>query len=481
MNSTATILIVDDETRNRDLLEAILRPDGFDLATAANGQEALEKTLELKPDLILLDVMMPDITGYEVCETIRQDPELAEIPVIMVTALDDRDSRLKGIEAGADDFLTKPVDSLELKARVKTVTRLNRYRRITAEREKFGKIADFASDALFLLGKDNRVVYANEMAGKVLSTAVDSLIGKDFSDLVGARFLLQPSDAWSSWVGADEPDTETLRYLVRPEAQKGMALWLRAQLFELPATGNADWLVRLHDVTGLLNQKRDMWNYHRMLSHKLRTPMNGLIGSLSMLEDVVAEDDRDTVKDALTSAERLEEQVKDVMRYLNAPKVAREGDLFQGAGLKQRAEEYGDLFAGGDLEVRVSEDVVAGTYAIGSLAMDVILVELFENALKFHPDRKPGVILTANQIEGGACQIEVMDNGPHLGAEVLAHVMQPYFQGESKLTGEVAGMGLGLAMVSSLAWEVGGSFTLANREGDHGVIATLVIPAAKEA
>jgi two-component system, cell cycle response regulator len=480
MSSAVTILIVDDEPRNRELLEAILKPAGYTLAMAADGREALAQTLDLKPDLILLDVMMPDINGYEVCETIREDPELAEIPVIMVTALNDRESRLRGIEAGADDFLTKPVDGLELKARAKTITRLNRYRRLSAEREKFSRIADFAGDALLLLGNDDRIRYANERAGQFLQQATNTLSDRAFRALVEGGFMLQPPAAWEHWVDSAEPDENALRYLVRPESASGAAVWLQAHLFRLPATGDGDWLVRLQDVTGLMNQQRDMWNYHRMLSHKLRTPLNGLVGSLSILSDLVPAEDRSLAEDAVTSAARLEEQVKDVLRYLDAPKLARDGDHLKGSAIKARTEDLGSLFDPADLQVTVSEEVASATLGISSLAMDVVLAELFENTRKFHPEGKPRVTVTAEIADGGQCEICVTDNGQQLSPAALDHIGRPYFQGESKLTGEVEGMGLGLAMISSMVWQVGGNIAVENLHDGPGVSVKIRLPIVAE-
>jgi len=130
MKQNSIILIVDDEQIGRDTLEALLIGRGYDLAFANDGPEALAKAAELTPDLILLDVMMPSMDGFEVCRRLRADPLLAEVPIIMVTALDDRDYRLQGIEAGADDFVSKPFDRVELRARVRTITRLNRYRQL---------------------------------------------------------------------------------------------------------------------------------------------------------------------------------------------------------------------------------------------------------------------------------------------------------------------------------------------------------------
>jgi PAS domain S-box-containing protein len=134
MQHASTILIVDDQSSAREVLGELLADDGHNLAFASNGEEALTKAAELIPDLIMLDVMMPGMDGFEVCQHLRADPRLAEVPIIMVTALNDHDSRLQGIEAGADDFVSKPYDLMELQARVRTITRLNRYRRLLMER-----------------------------------------------------------------------------------------------------------------------------------------------------------------------------------------------------------------------------------------------------------------------------------------------------------------------------------------------------------
>jgi len=127
MKPMSTILIVDDEPGARDTLEALLHPEGYNLNFACNGREALKQAEALTPSLILLDVMMPEMDGFEVCRQLRSRPLIAEVPIILITALDDRDSRLQGIEAGADDFLSKSFDFNELRARVRSIVRLDRY------------------------------------------------------------------------------------------------------------------------------------------------------------------------------------------------------------------------------------------------------------------------------------------------------------------------------------------------------------------
>jgi signal transduction histidine kinase len=129
------ILIVDDNISARETLIAMLENRDYQLETAIDGFQALQILPDLQPDLILLDVMMPGMDGFEVCRRIRLTPQLAEVPIIILTALDDRASLLHGLEAGADDFLSKPVDRYELQARVATVLRLNRYRKLVQQRE----------------------------------------------------------------------------------------------------------------------------------------------------------------------------------------------------------------------------------------------------------------------------------------------------------------------------------------------------------
>jgi two-component system cell cycle response regulator len=121
---TARILVVDDIPANVKLLEVRLLAEYFEVLTAANGAEALEACENAKVDVVLLDVMMPDIDGFEVCRRLKSDPATSHIPVVMVTALDQVSDRVRGLEAGADDFLTKPVNDLQLMTRVRSLVRL---------------------------------------------------------------------------------------------------------------------------------------------------------------------------------------------------------------------------------------------------------------------------------------------------------------------------------------------------------------------
>jgi len=124
MTRPSRILIVDDDPSNVDILEQELEELGYETASATNGQEGLQKVADTTPDLILLDVMMPVMDGFEVCRILKENEETRLIPIVIMTALHAIDDRIKGIEAGADDFMTKPLNGRELQARIQTALKL---------------------------------------------------------------------------------------------------------------------------------------------------------------------------------------------------------------------------------------------------------------------------------------------------------------------------------------------------------------------
>jgi len=124
MKGKPVILVVDDQPQNIEVLEAYLIPRGYEIVKAANGEEALEKLSGNKIDLILLDVMMPGMNGYEVCKKVKNDSGNTFLPIVMLTALDNMEAKIEGLEAGADDFLNKPFQKIELVARINNLLKI---------------------------------------------------------------------------------------------------------------------------------------------------------------------------------------------------------------------------------------------------------------------------------------------------------------------------------------------------------------------
>lgn len=203
MDNISTILIVDDEPAGRDTMESLLMTHGYHLEFARNGREALEKAAHITPDLILLDIMMPGMDGYDVCRQIRTNPLLSEVPVIIVTALDDRESRIQGIEAGADDFVSKPFDRNELRARIRTITRLNRYRRLHNERERFERLIQLSPDGILIGTIEGRICLVNPSMTRMLgANNDDAIIGRDLD-----TFLPYEQVEYASTMLSDSDET----------------------------------------------------------------------------------------------------------------------------------------------------------------------------------------------------------------------------------------------------------------------------------
>lgn len=149
------ILVVDDEEANRELLEAKLTPLGYEVLLARNGGEALEKAQRASPDLILLDVMMPGMNGFEVAARLKKDERGKLIPIVMVTSLSEVSDRVKALEAGADDFLTKPVDDTELRARLQSLLKVKAYNDYMVDHQEFleGEVAKRTEELREAFGK----------------------------------------------------------------------------------------------------------------------------------------------------------------------------------------------------------------------------------------------------------------------------------------------------------------------------------------
>jgi PAS domain S-box-containing protein len=209
----ARILIVDDERPNRELLKVMLTPEGFLPLTAASGEEALAMVAQQPPDLILLDIMMPGMDGYQVTAKLKGDLSTRNIPVILVTALDDRNARMRGLSAGAEDFLTKPVDRAELCVRVRNLLRLKAYgdyhdkyslmlegevvsrTAVLAERTKQAAVLteqaallDLAQDAIVVRGMDGRILFWSRGAEILYGWLSREAIGRRTEELLRTEF-----------------------------------------------------------------------------------------------------------------------------------------------------------------------------------------------------------------------------------------------------------------------------------------------------
>lgn len=482
----STVLIVDDEPVIRETLEGLLQPQGHNLAFASNGVEALAKAAHLIPDLILLDVMMPDMDGFETCEHLRSDKLLAEVPIIMITALDDRESRLLGIKVGADDFITKPFDFVELQIRVQTITRLNRYRRLLTERNKFEWVVEQDKDGYLIVNSNDEIIYANPQARLYLNLSTDSneFDCKTFLGVSRQQYRCEPETAWTTWPAMSPVPSPY--YLVRPETPTSNGLWLQVEQMRMSSWSNEQYLIRLHDVTATMTVQNLMWTFHGQVDHKLKTPLAKLTGFLRFLREsrsTLSDEDQDSFLAIVeTNANQLQDEILAIFQYMESLTVAKRNrsqcSIAEVEAIFIKIKTTLELQA-----IELACQNVSNPAAIylptSGHAVELILWELLENAKKFHPRQSPkigvNILRTATSL-----QLQISDDGLSLQPEQLARLWTPYYQAEKYFTGQMPGMGLGLAMVAQLVWGMGGTCRAYNREDGPGLVIELGLPVVEQ-
>ncbi|MEZ0395989.1 MAG: hybrid sensor histidine kinase/response regulator [Anaerolineales bacterium] len=478
MNQKARILVIDDEAIVRLTVESLLADRNLELLFAENGKQGLELARQFLPDAILLDIMMPDMDGYEVCRQIRAIPELAEVPIIIITALDSRASRLAGLDAGADDFLTKPFDTTEIQIRIQNILRLNRYRSLITERARFLWMVENSEDGYLILSARNTIQYANPRARFWLQLP-DTYVNIGFLDQARLHYALEPAEGWEHWAEDPQPG-----YFVQAETSTARPFWLLVSAVDTPLGQDNHRVVRMQDITDKMAVDQDMRKFHTIVAHKLRTPVSLLYSSMTLLtEKMDAFDEkeiREMVKVAWKSSERLVNDVRAVLEYLDLPLSLQVGQPTSLETLPALIEEIAENRGITHLSISMPAPLAGRQIAMPPNALELIFHELLDNAHKFHPRQDPHVEIVFSPLEGERLRLSICDDGLTLTAKQLQWALMPYFQGEKHFTGEAPGMGLGLPTVASLVWQVGGKIRLTNRETGPGVQVELILPLRPE-
>lgn len=478
MNQPAILLLVDDVAANRETLIQLFGRDSYWFLEAVNGVEALALATANPPDLVLLDVMMPDLNGFEVCRRLRANPRLAEVPIIMVTVLDDKASRLAGIEAGADDFVSKPYDRIELRARVRSLTRLNRYRRLTEQRNQFQWVVEHASDGYALVNASDEILFANARARLWLGLSPEHAAGprETFQAAAARSYHCEPAGLWRGWPTISPATSTAARLLVRSAAPPADPFFLEVSVHD----NTEGRLLQLRDVTERLAARRDQCSFQIMVEQKVRAPLNVVLGALEQLtarpDGVSAPELTAFTALAQQGAQRFNAAFEDVLRFAESARRPAAGAGFPLAEIGDLVRRVADGLALGAVAISVDPGVCSAHLACDAEALSGVLFALLENARNFHPHRAPVLDVSVRSDRDGFVTVVVSDNGRSLSPEELAHVGRPFFQGANHFGDQTPGLGLGLAAVYLKIWHAGGSCRLRNRADGPGVRAELQWP-----
>jgi signal transduction histidine kinase len=478
MKDKPVILVVDDQPQNIELLEAYLVPQGYEIVKAANGEEALALAAEL-PDLILLDIMMPKMSGFEVLEKLRADEKTRLIPVVMITALREIEDRVKALEAGCDDFISKPFDKVELLARVKSILKISYYRRQLDEKEKFKAVVDKMSEGIAICSPDWIIQDSNAAVLKYLNIAdpanvnLVEIIFQNYSVSIPKEGLMDLTIAHKTFD------------IVRQESEKAKALYLEANLDAVknPAGELSSIVFTLRDVTEARREEFLKQDFLGLISHKLRTPLTVITQSASIIQKEnicgsLNDKQKKYIESILRQSCLLTNLIDGLLKFteLNTMKL----DL-------QKEEivlcDYLPLLVNPmiegikDKKIELKIDCPDKCYRIrmNKSHLDMIMRNLVENAIKFNNKE---VIKIAISVKKSAQELEISiyDNGCGIPAEDQGKIFEKFYQIEKFFTGNVEGAGLGLALVKRLVSAYRGQIELKSEIG-KGATFTITLPA----
>ncbi|MBF0217264.1 MAG: response regulator [Candidatus Omnitrophica bacterium] len=281
MKDRSVILVVDDQARNNELLEAYLVPEGYEIAKASGGEEALEKISAGGIDLVLLDIMMPKMSGLEVLEKLRAGEKTRLIPVVMVTALTETEDKIKALLSGCDDFISKPVDKVELLARVKSLLKISRYSARLEENEKFKATVDKISDGIAVCATNYLIKDCNAALLKYLE-----ITDPENVDLVETVFRKYSVSIKKEGL-MDLAVTHGTFDIVREEKGTLEALYLETTLDVIKdASGEPVSVVFiLRDVTAARKEGSIKQGSLALVSHKFSMPLGVISGKIALLLD----------------------------------------------------------------------------------------------------------------------------------------------------------------------------------------------------
>jgi len=506
MPQPSIILIVDDVAANRETLRELLDAQNYRFVEAADGPAALRLAAETPPDLVLLDVMMPGMDGFEVCRRLRRDPPLAEVPVILVTALDDQASRLTGISSGADDFVTKPFNRAELRARVRTITRLNRYRRLietqAALHESEARFLQLAehSDEVF------RFATVNPERITFVSPAVEQIWGWP-----AARFY---EDA-GLWEKAIHPDDQPRVHVADAAVLAGQTARFTEEYRVVRPDGAVRWVLDsrtpIRDAGGVIvsigGVARDITERKNAEELMLRAQR---LENIGMLAAGIAHDFNNALAPIMLVGPLVRKHVSDAnaLRYLDIVERCTE----RGVGLVRQLLSFARGAVGkrqllqarhvlrelGELaEVTFPKAIHVETLLPGELwpiqanvtQIHQVFLNLCINARDAMPQGGELTLTAANCTLGAAAAaripgarpgrfltVEVRDTGMGIPPEVLARIWEPFYTTK----GEGIGTGLGLSTVRGILHQHDGFVTVQTRVG-HGTAFMVYLPAAEGA
>ncbi|OGS06178.1 MAG: hypothetical protein A2204_05470 [Elusimicrobia bacterium RIFOXYA1_FULL_47_7] len=476
------ILVVDDEPQNIELLEALLEPMGHKVVKASNGAEAIDKLSGGQIDLVLLDIIMPGMSGYDVLDKIRANNRTRRIPVIMITAINGTDEKIKAIEAGCDDFITKPFDKHELIVRISSLLRIQAlHDEVDAALEYAESIINTIREPLISLDKDLRVVKVSRSFYEIFKVKPEETVGQLIYDLGNKQWDIPKLRELLEDILPRKSDFDNYEVEHDFDTIGRRTMLLNGRQIERGAGKERIILLAIEDITerkrfeielrkakeAAESASRSKSAFLANMSHEIRTPMNAILGFSQLLlhdKDITLKQ-KQHVETINRSGEFLLAIINDILEMAKAESgkttLNRSSfDLYAMIDdiekmLRQRADAKG-------LSLIVERNAELPRFVTADEAkLRQIVINLLSNALKF--TQKGSVIFRLNTRVAADQELELMaeveDTGPGIAPQEMERLFHPFEQAQEGRSYS-AGTGLGLAISRDYALLMGGDISV---------------------
>ncbi|MCG8549238.1 MAG: response regulator, partial [Desulfobacterales bacterium] len=507
----AEILIVDDIPANLKLLTNLLKVKGYHVRPAPNGRLALRSAEHKSPDLILLDIKMPDMDGYEVCRALKADKKTVEVPVIFISALDESHDKVKGFKAGGVDFITKPFQADEVLARVETHLSFRRLhqqlekqneqlQQEISERHKteqeLRELNDFNRKifettrlgVLAYHGGTGQCVMANQAAAEIANGSVELLLAQNLQDLPSFQVqnrLTLVKQILNTGIEFDEQ--------IHTVTSFGREIWVECHASRFLNHGEPHLLLLLHDITEqkkfqeTLQQAKETaesankakGEFLANISHEIRTPLNAVIGFSDLLSSTVSDPkQKNYIQSIQTAGESLLQLINDILDLskIEADKLELS---YTPTSLVSLINEIKRIFSQQTSEknIRIITEIVPDLppyLLLDEIRLRQILINLVGNAVKFTETGQIKLsvnVAKTTETDDDALDIDIFveDTGMGIAEDDTNRIFESFRQQSGQDTANFGGTGLGLTICKRLVEMMGGTISVKSTQGEGSI------------
>ena len=484
------ILVVDDIERNRKTIGAALWKEPVELIEASSGVEALELVESLDPDLVLLDVMMPGMDGFETTRRIRNSETRSEVPIVLVTALDDEASLVQGFDSGADDFIAKPFNQIELRARVRSILRLNRYRRFEEERQARDRIAQRAKENELLyqevveraevmiqvLSAEGQVLFANSVWLETFGYTQDEVNSLNLGDLVHPSSMEHCQQILASVMGQASPQQVEADLVARD----GRIVKIEGAVVSRGGSNGHTTLAMFRDMTVQARMSEELARAQQLeqvgrLTAGLAHDFGNILAVISMClpEPSPTSEDREWVDDMRTAVSDGMDLIRDLMGVSRSAVIDLQAEDAS-TQIKLAVDTVTRLLPS-SVSTHLNLEPRAASILVHPPTLRRILLNLATNS-RDAMDGRGDVFFETDFVDGEEgnvpmLRLRVRDTGPGVPPELLASMFDPFMT--TKREGE--GTGMGLASVRGLVQQMDGKIWAENASSG-GLQTTILFP-----